>query len=95
MTVTITIQEYTTLREQRARAEAAEAELGHVDRVLRGRPALDKHTRAANIEHACQVASRSDALTRQVAALKLALREATELVQPAFRRTEWEQLYRG
>jgi hypothetical protein len=49
------------------RLATAERELSHIDAVLARRPALDKPTRAANIEHAIATAARADAAERALA----------------------------
>ena len=57
--------------ERRAERDALRAELSWIDSVLARRPALDKPTRAANIEHAINVAKQADALRAEVAKLQL------------------------
>ena len=51
--------------------DALRAELSWIDSVLARRPALDKPTRAANIERAINVAKQADALKAEVAKLQL------------------------
>ena len=50
----------------KAENESLRAELSWIDSVLARRPALDKPTRAANIEHAINVAKQADALRAEV-----------------------------
>ena len=74
------------------RAEAAEAEaerlrgeLAAVDAVLSRRPALDKPTRAENIEHACSTAGRKTdechSLRQQLEAQRGLSREAADMLE--------------
>ena len=55
-----------TASEIQAERNALKAELSWIDSVLARRPALDKPTRAANIEHAINVAKQADALRAEV-----------------------------